>query len=152
MNKILEQIRLLSRDQAIEAAIFVSNTINEENKDEGAQEVADVVKEKPFEYLEDVENLSRLILVNAAEDDEYIELVRNAIENTGKKALILGGAEIVALAFAGVGALRIIMNPVKKKTKKVKKADGSTEEITEEHDTDLGFLSPLFRSLVKHLK
>lgn len=145
----IKQVEALSREQVIEAASTLSNIITGGKEDENAVMLAKQIEKNPTEHIEEIEELSRLILINAAETDEYKDLVQQAIESAGQKQFILGGAEIIALAVIGVAALKIILNPVKNKITKIKNKDGSVKETREEHDSDTGFLSSVFGWLGK---
>lgn len=108
-NDLIAKINGLTRDQAIEAAGFVSQSLaGDEPIDQNAPALKAIVAE-PYSHLPDVEALARLILISAASTEQGAKEVDQAISGTGRKNLILGGMEIVALAALGVVALRIIV-------------------------------------------
>jgi hypothetical protein len=106
---LINKINGLTREQAMEAAEFISQSlVGDEPVDQNLPAVQKIAAE-PYRHLPDVECLSRLILIGAASTEKGAEEVERAISGTGKKQVILGGVEIVALAALGVVALRIIV-------------------------------------------
>lgn len=148
-KSLLNQIQSLTRPQVLEAANSFANLITAELVDQETESIADMIKDNPARHLDEVEELSRILLINASEDDEYKELVKEVVDNVGKKQAVLGGTEIIALALIGVAALRIIKNPKKKEEITVKKPDGSLVEIKKEYDNDTSFLGAVFAKLFK---
>jgi hypothetical protein len=110
MNTLADQIEGLSRDQAIEAAQFLSRSLSR-GQEVGEDEMAALAPllAQPYEYVDEVEQLARVTLLAAAATPEYEANVRKAIAGTGRKQVILGGADIVALAGIGLLALDVII-------------------------------------------
>ena len=108
-TNLINKINGLTRDQAMEAAGFISQSlVGDEAVDQNLPALQKIAAQ-PYSHLPDVECLARLILIGAASTEEGAEEVERAISGTGKKQVILGGMEIVALAALGVVALRIIV-------------------------------------------
>jgi hypothetical protein len=106
---LIEAINKLERDQALEAARFLCQSlVGDELVDEGCPELQ-LIAEQPYAHLPDVESLARLVLISSASVPGSMEQVRKAIAGTGRKQFILGGAEIVALAALAVVALNIVV-------------------------------------------
>ena len=145
--QLTERINQLNRAQVIEAATTFSNIITEGQPDPSSESLAAIVQADPSAHLADADSLSRMILLNAADDASYAPIVSDVLDSVGQKQFILGGMEIVALAVVGVAALKIILNPVKKKTSTIKRADGSEEKIEEVHDSSTGFLADVFKQI-----
>jgi hypothetical protein len=97
----------LPRETILEAATFVAEGLAPEADPESE---ATWLGEHPFTHMDDVDALGRLVLIARALDgpDGATE-VETAVEGSGRKNLVLGGAEIVALAGLGVIALRILV-------------------------------------------
>jgi hypothetical protein len=135
--ELIQQIEQLSREQALEAAGFVADAITEENPPQiGAEEALKSITDEPYQNLEEIEQMARLLLMEAATIKEYQGYVQSAVEGAGKKQIILGGAEIVALAVISLGALHVILTKGKTyegRTTKIIEEDGKTVvEIKEE--------------------
>ena|ERR1039457_4379945 len=118
--EIFKKIELLSREQVIEAAGFLAKAITEEREPEIA--ITPLIKEiadHPYQHLEEIEQIARLLLLNAATMDDFKPYVRPAIEGAGQKQVILSGGEIVALATIALGALQIVFSKGKTYTEKI---------------------------------
>lgn len=155
MNQLITQIQLLCRDEAIEAALSLSQLLVTDDFDEKvAAEQADAlipgITDNPYVHIEATERLARIILVNAADSSpENYQMVEKIISGTGKKQVIFTGIEIVALAAISLAALKIILNPVSHHKITFRDKDGT--EITEEttRDPNMGFLRSIFEKLIK---
>src|SRR5579884_1444307 len=99
MSDLIQQIENLSREQALEASSFVSEALvmNTEGGDTEKTILKPLI-DKPYQNIEEIEQLSRLVLISAALTPEYENTVRKAVEGAGKKNFIMGGAEIIVLA------------------------------------------------------
>lgn len=110
MNDLIREIEGLSREQALEAAGFLSRQLA---PDSGAGETERTLLEpltaEPYRNIEEIEQLARIVLMSAALDPEYEAAVRKAVEGAGRKQYILGGAEIVALAAICLLALQAVI-------------------------------------------
>lgn len=121
MSTLQEEIDALQSEQAIEAAQFLCESLVVTNTDATAARAAlGSIVEAPFEHLAAVEELARLVLRAAAEMPDYVPMVHNAIAGVGRKQVVLGGTEIVALSVVGLLALNLIVTK------------GKTEERREE--------------------
>jgi hypothetical protein len=134
---LVEQIQKLTREEALEAAGYVADRITDEcEPDIAAEDQLTAITDQPYAHLEDIEQMARLLLMEAATTDEYQDYVRSAVEGAGKKQIILGGMEIVALAVVALGALHVILSKGKTyeaKTMKMSEENGKTVvEIKEE--------------------
>jgi hypothetical protein len=104
---ITEVVLTLPRETVLEAATFIAEELAPDAEPESE---ATWVGSQPFTHVGDVEGLARLILLGRALDGpDGLAEVEAAIEGAGKKNLVLGGAEIIALAGLGVIALRILV-------------------------------------------
>jgi len=110
MNDLVERIRNLSSEQALEAAQFLSKSVAPQpaNAPDATSALAPLIKQ-PYKNLPQIEQRARLLLLTAAVTSEYHEEARKAVDGAGKKQFILGGAEIVLLAMVGLGALQTIL-------------------------------------------
>lgn len=145
MNNIIQQVQNISSSTAIEAAKIVASSIAEEplmNEIEFEKEFGD-----PLSHINEMDQFARLILINAAEKPEYEYLVQQAIANSGRKQLVLGGMEIIALAAIGLAALRIIVNPVTKRVIKSTDKDGNKIVYEEHRNNDTDFLAKLIAKI-----
>jgi hypothetical protein len=116
MNTLRERIEKLNREQAIEAAQFLSRSLTHgQSAGEAENAALTPIKAQPFKYLEEVEQLARIILLSAAATPECEKEVEKALAGTGQKQIILGGLEIVALAGIGLVALHVIITHGKSK-------------------------------------
>jgi hypothetical protein len=106
---IIQTINGLSRDQAIEAARWVSRSLVGDKSVDESHPALQAIRDQPHAHLPDLENLSRLVLMSIASATEGAAEVERAIAEVGKKQLILDGVEIVTLAALGVAALEIIV-------------------------------------------
>ncbi|HSH77299.1 MAG TPA: hypothetical protein VLA19_02065 [Herpetosiphonaceae bacterium] len=107
---LIQQIQQLTREQALEAAGFLADAIPEEGRpDVAAQPEFQQIADQPYQHLEEVEQVARLLLLAAATTEEYRDDVQAAIAGTGQKQVILGGMEIVALATIALGALHVLI-------------------------------------------
>jgi hypothetical protein len=130
MNQLVNQIESLSREEALEAAQHLGLLISEGRQaGEREEELLRDITNHPYANIEEIEQLSRILLLTAATLDGYEEAVRSAIDGAGRKQLILGGTEIVALAAIGLVALHILMTKGKSAEDEViniKEEDGKT--------------------------
>jgi hypothetical protein len=126
-KELIEQIHQLSRERALEAAGFLADAITEESQPEiGADDKLKEITDQPYEHLEEIEQMARLLLMEAAMIEEYQGYVQSALEGAGKKQVILGGAEIVAIAIVALGALHVVVS-------KGKVSEADTTIIIEEN-------------------
>jgi hypothetical protein len=106
-TNITEVVLTLPRETVLEAATFIAEELA---PDAESEPEATWVGSQPFTHVGDVEALARFILLGRALDGpDGLAEVEAAIEGSGKKNLVLGGMEIMALAGLGVIALRILV-------------------------------------------
>jgi hypothetical protein len=134
MNTLVERIEKLNREEAIEAAQFLSRSLTG-GQGAGAAENSAVapIKAQPFKYLEEVEQLARVILLAAAANPEYEKEVEKALAGSGHKQIVLGGMEIIALAGIGLAALHVVITRGKSKEQvdtEIVNADGTKVKIS----------------------
>jgi hypothetical protein len=111
MQPLIARIEALPPEQLVEAAQLLSMAMVDESTDETAARAATAaIAAAPYAHVREVEELARLVLRAAAEDPQYAPLVQKALEGAGRKQVILGGAEIVALATIGLLALQTIIS------------------------------------------
>lgn len=108
-DSLIRTIQQLSRDEAIEAARFLGRSVVEDEPAPHRDTTLAPIAEEPYGHLPDVESLARLLLLVAASTPGGADEVERAIAGVGRKQLVLGGAEIVALAALAVVALRILV-------------------------------------------
>jgi len=87
----------------------------------GAERKLKIISDQPYQHLEEIEQMARLLLMEAATTGGYQGYVRSAVEGAGKKQVILGGMEIVALAAISLGALHVILSKGKTSERTMKK-------------------------------
>lgn len=127
--ELIEQINKLTRDQALEAAGFISDVITEGDEPNiDAESKLKSITDEPYKNLEEIEQMARLLLMKAAMLEEYRNDVKSAIEGAGKKQFILGGTEIVALAAISLCALHVVLS-------KAKSYEGKTTKIYKDKET-----------------
>lgn len=110
MNDLEKQINDLTREETLEAAQYLATKISGVHAPgERERELLQPFTDQPYANIEEIEQLARVLLLTAVNEDGYQDSVKVAIEGAGRKQLILGGAEIVALAGIGLIALHILM-------------------------------------------
>lgn len=135
MNELPNLIENLSREEALEAAQYLALRISE-GQSPGVREesLLKPIIEKPYENIQEIEQLSRLVLLTAAANPENEEVVRSAIAGAGRKQIILGGSEIIALATLGLLALNLLLTKGKsseRQTIKIEEKDGKNTFMVE---------------------
>ncbi|MGB9178454.1 MAG: hypothetical protein WCB68_04330 [Pyrinomonadaceae bacterium] len=146
MSDLTKSIETLTREEALEAAQNLALRISkDESPGDREEAVLKPLIEKPFENIQEIEQLARLVLLTAAANPENDEVVRSAIAGAGRKQFILGGAEIVVLATVGLFALNLLVTKGKAsehETIKIEEADGKTT-ITVENQVSYGISQSL---------
>lgn len=124
-DAVMNEIRGLSREQALEAAGFLAGEfgLTSATNQQSTAVLADWA-DRPYGHVDEAEELARLLLSAAAAMPDHQAAVRKAIEGVGRKQVVLAGAEIVALAALALGALQIIASGGK-----------TSEEISETIET-----------------
>jgi hypothetical protein len=126
---LANSIEALPRDQALEAARFLAEAMDVTSGESDTKAVEPLTTQ-PFQNIEEIDQLARLLLLAAASDPELEEKVRQAIDGAGHKQFIFGGLEIVALAVLAITALHVVITKGKKsESEKIKieeKPDGTT--------------------------
>jgi hypothetical protein len=126
MNNLEAKIAELSREEALEAARYLSQSLGATtDKAETEKKALQSLTAQPYANVADIEQLARLLLLSAAATPEYEGAVQKAIKGAGEKQFILGGAEIVALASLALYALHLVIT-------KGKTLDEQVVRITEE--------------------
>lgn len=103
---LLIKIRTIDDATALEAAQLLSVALDAEP----ASDVASPVILSPLEHRREVAEMCRLLLTIAATDPQTRELAAESIAGAGRKHLVLGGMEIVALAALALGALQVCLS------------------------------------------
>lgn len=110
MNDLTKQIESLTFEEVLETAQHLALKISEgQPTGEREKQFLKPFLDQPYSNIEEIEQLSRLLLLAAATIEGYEEDVKSAIEGAGRKQLILGGTEIVALATMGLVALHTLL-------------------------------------------
>ncbi|MEV0239391.1 hypothetical protein AB0I06_05550 [Streptomyces sp. NPDC050674] len=120
MTEAIEAIRVHPRDRVLEAIGYLADSQGGDwtppklpaEVDELVQEMA----EQPYAHLAEIEAVARVALTLASLDSDLSADVAAAIDGTGRKQVILGGAEIVTLATLAVVALYIVLTKGKAAT------------------------------------
>jgi hypothetical protein len=126
MSDLATRIERLSREEALEAAQYVSRRVAGGEAGEAERVALGPIVNAPLRDVPVVEELARLVLLSAAADPELRGTVESAIEGAGRKNLILGGPEIVALAGIGLLALNTLLA-------RGRTSEEESVEITEEN-------------------
>jgi hypothetical protein len=106
-DDLLERLQGLSREEVLEAARAVAEQLKVgDASGEEAESFLAEVEEEPFAALEDVEQLARAALIAAALSPDGANVVREAVGATGQKAIVFGGAEIIAVGAVAVALLQ----------------------------------------------
>ena len=156
-NDLAARVMSLPREIVLEAARFVAEDLVTDPPTAG--EVA-WVGDQPLAHVQDVEVLARLVLLcRSMEGEQGASEVEAAISGAGRKNLVLGGLEIVALAGLGVVALRLILTKGKVTDEKVEMiqdprtgAWSVTAKRTEKPIAISGDLATVFRGFVPTAK
>jgi hypothetical protein len=119
----MTDIRELDRPTTLEAAQLLAAELGAEtDKPPFDHEILS----SPTTHQDELEDLARVLLVAASALDP--EAVDSAVQGAGRKQLVLGGGELVALAYLVVNGLRITLARARKSE--------STETITIERDDE----------------
>lgn len=146
-KELKEKIAQLSAAEMIEAATFVANIILIDGDIDTAAQIESLSGRSDYvQYTEDFQDVAKLVLYNAADNEAYAGIVERAIANTGKKNLVLGGAELIALGVIGLAALKILKNPVKKEKITHIDKDGATIASEKEYDSSIPFLADVLKA------
>jgi type I restriction-modification system DNA methylase subunit len=115
MKNRIGKIEGLSRAEAIEAAQYYCLSINVDKFiGKYDKSTLNLITEKPQEYIEEIDELARIILIHAALNPEYGELVDRAIAGAGRKQIVLGGVELITISVLLIIAVQIIITRGKK--------------------------------------
>jgi ferric-dicitrate binding protein FerR (iron transport regulator) len=110
-DELVRRIEALPRELVFEAAYGMSRRIAAGGDLDAGQraQLGDFLA-APERHLGDIEQVGRLVLLGAAATPAYQPAVEKALDNAGRRNLVLGGAEIVALAALGVYALQVLLS------------------------------------------
>ncbi len=147
MNDLKSQILSLERAHLLETASIVANAVvakNNVNVETYQPAISGITS---MEHIESIEQFSRIILLNAAENTEYNSIVSIAMDNVGKKNLVIEVTTIAVLGSIGIAALRIILNPLSKEKIKYTNKDGTKVEIERERNNDTSFLGKILQKV-----
>jgi hypothetical protein len=106
--ELAQRIEGLDEATALEAAQLLASALDAAPVGHAAgYEVLD----RPLEHREDIAVLCRLLLLTAASiDADTRDLVEESIAGAGRKQLVLGGMELVALSVLVLGALQAFLS------------------------------------------
>jgi hypothetical protein len=103
-QELIARIEGLNREEVLEAALALRDTLGLGDLDDDAPEAAagfvEELREQPYAALDDVEDLARAALVVAALEPDRREDVEQIVARVGEKNFIFGGAEIIAIGIA----------------------------------------------------
>lgn len=110
-QNLITRINALTREEAMEAALALGDELNTDEELQGeVRRFVEEVEQAPLQYIEETEELARILLVAAADDNELAPTVRKILDAVGEKAFIFGGLEIIALAELVVAGLQIVIS------------------------------------------
>jgi hypothetical protein len=150
ITDLISRIRLLSREEAMEAGLALGEDLIESADQSAPLTAASAsfvasVEASPLEHIEDVEELARVMLVAAAADPEFGPVVGEILDAVGRKAFLLGGSEIVALAAVAVSALHVVISKGRRAVSKTTTLrfgpDGGVTEFVIEDKVEFGISS-----------
>lgn len=133
MTAVKDRIGALSTEQAIEAAQFLCDAlVGPDAESDAARTAVGSIADAPYQNLQAVDELARLVLAAAADMPEYAPAVEKAIDAAGRKNVVLGGAEIVALSIVGLLALDLIVRKgvAEEKSSEIVEVDPKTGKKT----------------------
>ncbi len=139
MNGLFTEIEGLTREEAFEATQYLALKVAEgQSAGEREKQFLKPFLDHPYANIEEIEQLSRLVLLTAAATDGYEEAVKSAIEGAGRKQLVLGGPEIVAIATIGLFALHTLLTKGKSSEDEaitIEEKDGKTSIVIKRKTT-----------------
>lgn len=134
MTDLEHRIQQLDRATALEAAQFLAADLG------GTTELAlpdNEITSDPLAHQEDFENLAKLLLLITSDVDPGA--VEIAIDNTGERQFVLGGAELIMLAVLAISGLQVVFSRGRTSEESVtveeRDADGSVRKITTHKST-----------------
>lgn len=144
-------ISALDRSEVLEAAQLLADDLGVEG---GAAlpPLDSPILDRPLGHQDDIEDLARVLLLTAAESDPVA--VRRAIDGAGRRQLILGGAEIVALAVVALGAIQLLTargRTAEEQVTVIERASDGTETVKVSKRVEFGVsasLGALLRSVL----
>lgn len=120
MNELVTSINELSREQALEAARYLSASLGVSTDNVARERAAlEPLTQQPYANAADIEALARLLLLTAAAEPDYQIAVQKAVDGAGVKQFILGGAEIVIISSLALCALQTVIAKGKTQTDEV---------------------------------
>lgn len=144
MNTLIQRIQMLSTNDAIEAARFFSDSIKAKPENLSELELKTLYPANAYAHLKLLEDISRIILINAAAIPEYESTVEKSIDSAGRKNFILGDAEMISLSVILLGALKIILNPVTEESFEYTDKEGKRVKHVKKHSSDISSLTKIF--------
>ena len=125
VNNLESAIMKLSKEEAFEAALFFAKSVNKQQASPTDLEaLLKPITEKPLAYLQQHEQLAKVLLLYGAQEEAYRPDVEKAIQGTGQKQNIITDQNVVQLALVCLGALIVIL--------RFSKPDIKAEETTTE--------------------
>ena len=111
MNELQQRIEKLTQEDVFEAAQFFAQEISEGKlSGQCEDEVLKEITKKPFENIDEFEDMAKILLSVAAETPNLQNEVEQAIAGVGKKQFILGGTEIIMLSGLILVGLHILIS------------------------------------------
>lgn len=142
MTHLQGQIERLDRATAYEAAQLLAAEIG---ADPDVKPVDHPLLSAPLAHQPELEELAKVLLLVVAADDQ--QSVSDAIAGAGHKQIVLGGGELIALAYVLVEGLRLIVarNKVREHVEIVVEHDKDGQEIvtTTKRTTQYGVSGPV---------
>jgi hypothetical protein len=138
---LIQRILGADRETVYEAAQLYAATLEPEF--DGELPDHPLLRE-PADHPGDVEDLARVLLLVAVESDPAE--VALALDGAGRRQVVLGGAELVALAALGVGALHVLVSRGRTRevrTRQVREGADGEREVVETIETTYGISGQL---------
>lgn len=115
--EIIQKIKSLKREEAFEALSLLNHQLTDGLSNEVKSSNLSALLNNPYENVEKVEELCKIILICAYLNEEHKDIVTTILESIGQRNFILGGQEIIAIAVLGLLALKLICTGGKKSFK-----------------------------------
>lgn len=150
MTSSVEILDTLARERVLEAAGYLAESVSVGDLPEDYSDVLRQFADEPYGHLAEIEEVARLVLAVALTGDDTRDAALTAIGGTGRKQVIIGGAEIVTLAAIALAALHTMLTKGKASTRtKIRiEADGDRTTVTIDEQVTYG-MSPRVGGLIR---
>ena len=160
MNNIIEKINNLKQEEVLEAILACRTLVGDTKWNYGGEieTFLNSLEENPNHSLQKVEEISKIALVIASQDDQFKEQINSIIDTVGNKAFVFGATEILMAAALGVLVIHTLKTGGKKSEKRkisIEKTDDGKQKICIEENISYGVsngISNLITSILKTIK